>query len=181
MTTDAVHPRAEPDEMNRLPVTEREVLEQFLDFYRTVFARKAEGLTAEQLGQTTSASNLTLAGLVKHMASVEDTWFTFRLADNPVPEPWASGDWDLDEDWEMTSALKDSPQELLNLFDEACDRSRTVVAGLPSLDAEMPPEQSGERGPSNLRWIMVHMIEEYARHTGHADFLRESIDGQTGD
>lgn len=181
MTNDLVQPRPEPGDPNQRPQGEREGLEQFLDFYRTVLARKAEGLNADQLCRTTSSSNLTLGGLVKHMALVEDSWFTVRLAGQPEPKPWASADWDLDPDWEMTSARDDSPHDLLALFDEACDRSRAIVAATPSLDAEMPPEQCGERGPSNLRWIMLHMIEEYARHTGHADFIRESIDGQTGD
>ncbi len=167
--------------MNRLPGNEEVVLQDFLDFYRTVMARKAEGLTAEELHRTTSASSLTLAGLVKHMALVEDSWFTIRFANQPVPDPWGDADWDLDQDWEMTTALEDSPQELLALFDLACDRSRAVVAAAPSLDSEMPADQLGQGGPTNLRWIMVHMIEEYARHTGHADFLREAIDGQTGD
>lgn len=181
MANDSVTPRPVPAGMNRLPGTEREVLEKFLDFYRTVLARKAEGLSAEQLRRTTSASDLTLAGLVKHMALVEDSWFTIRFADQPVPDPWGDAERDHDQDWEMTSALDDSPQDLLDLFDTACDRSRAVVAATSSLDAEMPPEQAGSRGATNLRWIMVHMIEEYARHTGHADYLRESIDGQTGD
>ena len=181
MANDPVTPRPVPAEMNRAPGTEREVLQEFLDFYRTVLARKAEGLTAEQLRRTTSASNLTLAGLIKHMALVEDSWFTIRFADQPITDPWGDADWDLDQDWEMTTALDDSPQDLLNLFDIACDRSRAVVAATSSLDTEMPLEQAGPRGPTNLRWIMVHMIEEYARHTGHADFLRESINGQTGD
>ncbi|RLE26293.1 MAG: DinB family protein [Actinobacteria bacterium] len=170
-----------PPEMNRTPQGETEVLVEFLDFYRAVIARKAEGLIAEELRRTTASSSLTLAGLVKHMALVEDSWFTVRLANHAIPEPWVSANWDEDEDWELTSALEDSPQELLSLFDEACDRSRAVVAAQPSLDTEMPPDQSGDRGPSNLRWIMVHMIEEYARHAGHADFLREAIDGKTGD
>jgi len=181
MANDPVTPRPLPTEMNRAPRSEREVLLEFLDFYRTILARKAEGLSAEQLRRTTSASNLTLAGLVKHMALVEDSWFTTRFANQPVPDPWGDADWDHDRDWEMTTALNDSPQELLDLFDLACSRSRAVIAATSSLDAEMPAEQAGPRGPTNLRWVVVHMIEEYARHTGHADFLRESIDGHTGD
>jgi uncharacterized damage-inducible protein DinB len=181
MMKDHVTPRPEPADMNRLPSTELVALNEFLDFYRTVLARKAEGLTAEQLRRTTSASNLTLGGLIKHMALVEDSWFTIRFADQPAPEPWASASWEVDADWELTSAANDSPEELLALYDSACARSRAVVAATTSLDAPMPSENLGKGGPCNLRWIMVHMIEEYARHTGHADFLRESIDGQIGD
>jgi uncharacterized damage-inducible protein DinB len=181
MTNDAVNPRALPTEMNRQPETEDDVLEEFLDFYRDVFARKAEGLSSEQLARTTAASNLTLGGLVKHMAVVEDGWFTARFSGLPEPEPWASAPWDDDPDWELTSAANDSPLELISLYDAACKRSRAVVAAASSLDQLLPSEQAGPRGPTNLRWVMVHMIEEYARHTGHADLLRESIDGQTGD
>lgn len=181
MTKDHLNPRPEPADMNRQPATELVALNEFLNFYRTVLARKAEGLTAEQLRRTTSASNLTLGGLIKHMALVEDSWFTIRFADQPAPEPWASASWEVDADWELTSAANDSPEELLALYDSACARSRAVVAATTSLDAPMPSENLGKGGPCNLRWIMVHMIEEYARHTGHADFLRESIDGQIGD
>ena len=121
-----------------------------------------------------------LGGLLKHMAIVEDGWFTECLLGDDLPEPWASVDWDADRDWEWHSAADDSPEELGTLFGAACERSRAAAARHDSLDARsVRPGSNGE--PFSLRWIFVHMIEEYARHVGHADLLRESIDGQVGD
>ena len=163
-----------------LPESERQVLVEFLDFYRAVLVRKAEGLTSDDLNRTTSASNLTLGGLVKHMALVEDIWFVERFSGEAMPEPWASAPFDDDADWELTSAADDPPVELLALFDEACARSRAIIDAADSLDevTSLPADDPGRR--RNLRWILVHMIEEYARHAGHADFLREEIDGRVG-
>jgi len=156
---------------------------QFLDVQRLEFHRRAWGLTDEQLRMTTSSSSLTLGALVKHMALVESSWFEDSFLGDGSREPWASAPWDEDRDWEITTAAHDSGEELFTLFGEACVRSREVVAaaiatgdGLDQLSAR--PTNDGAHW--NLRWIMVHMIEEYARHLGHADFLRESIDGVTG-
>ena len=161
--------------------TERQALIEFLEFYRAVLLRKAAGLDSSQLNRTTSASNLTLGALVKHMALVEDSWFTYRLAGQDPPEPWASADFDADPDWEITTASQDSPAELLALFNAACDRSRAILDAIDSLDAvTVMPKDEPDR-IRNLRWVLVHMIEEYARHAGHADFLRESIDGVVGE
>ena len=168
------HPSGTPEE-------ERHALVEFLDFYRVVLLRKAEGLTSEQLNRTTGASELTLGGLIKHMAAVEDSWFTDRLAGAGDPEPWASAPWEEDQDWEFHSAADDSPAELRALFDAACQRSREVVDATPSLEA-LTLLPVGEPAKSrNLRWILIHMIEEYARHVGHADLLREAIDGRVDD
>src|SRR5262245_61177169 len=99
--------------------------------------------------------------------------------------PFDTVDWDADRDWEWHSAKDDSPEELRRLFDGAVRRSDTVLdaalasgAGLDSESARTSPRE-GE-GPFSLRWILLHMIEEYARHNGHADLIRQSIDGQTG-
>ena len=157
------------------------MLTEFLDFQRAVLARKAEGLSRVQLAHTTASSDLTLGGLIKHMAMVEDIWFTARFAGRPSSEPWASAPWDEDRDWELTSAADDEPSELFALFDAACARSRSIVASAESLAAvSAQPPDSGHQA-RNLRWILVHMIEEYARHVGHADLLRQDIDGQIGD
>lgn len=151
----------------------------FLDLYRATLIRKAAGLTQEQLSQPLAPSTLTLGGLLKHMAIVEDDWFTSDMAGDDLPEPWASVDWDADRDWELNSAKEDSPEELLALFQAACGRSRAVLESCDSLDQRsIKPDRKGHH--YTLRWILVHMIEEYARHCGHADFLREAIDGQRG-
>lgn len=169
-----------PDYPDRSPATEHQTLTEFLDYYRGVLARKADGLTQEELARTAAASFLTLGGLIKHMALVEDAWLTERFAGGGLPEPWKSADFETDHDWEFHSAVDDPPAYLMGLFDQACARSRRVVADAESLDTEAARTRD-DGVVWNLRWIMVHMIEEYARHCGHADLLRESIDGSTED
>lgn len=168
------HPSGTPDD-------EKHALVEFLDFYRTVLLRKAEGLTSEELNRTVAASELTLGGLVKHMAAVEDGWFTDRLAGAGDPEPWASAPWEEDQDWEFHSAAGDSPADLRALFDAACARSNEIIEATPSLDSLTLMPAGKPSKSRNLRWILIHMIEEYARHVGHADLLREAIDGQVDD
>lgn len=155
------------------------MLVEFLDFYRTVLLRKACGLTPAQLDVSIAPSTLTIGALVRHMTFVEDHWFDSIFAGRAVREPWASADWDADRDWEMTSASGMTFGDIRTDFDEACERSRSHVAGAASLDDVANGGDLTDR-PS-LRWILIHMIEEYARHCGHADLLRESIDGRLGD
>lgn len=170
------HGRWEPD----FDADERTMLTGFLDYHRATLRWKASGLTPEQMNQRVAASDLTLAGLLKHLALVEDSWFTFRFAGRPEPEPWAGVDWDTDPDWEMRTAADDPPEALLALYDEACARSRAVIDAAGSLDQTQAWE--GWQGrPLTLRWVLLHMIEETARHNGHADLLREAIDGVTGE
>jgi len=158
---------------------ERAMLVSFLELYRTTLIRKAAGLTQEELARPLPPSTLTLGGLLKHMAVVEDDWFTSDMAGGDLPEPWASVDWDADRDWEHNSAKHDTPEELLALFEVAVARSRVVTEACDSLDQRsVKTDPNGDH--FTLRWILVHMIEEYARHCGHADFLREAIDGQRG-
>jgi uncharacterized damage-inducible protein DinB len=158
---------------------ERELLEGFLDGYRTVLLRKAAGLGQGELSTPLAPSDMTLGGLLKHMAYVEDNWFTQVMLGEPPPEPWASVDWDADHDWEWHTAADDAPDALANLYETAVDRSRAVARRFERLDALAA--RPSRDGTASLRWIYVHMIEEYARHCGHADVIRESIDGATGD
>lgn len=158
---------------------ERHTLVMFLDYYRSVLARKAAGLDAESLQLRLGPSQLTLGGLLKHMALVEDSWFTHRFLGGEPPEPWATVDWEATPDWELESAVDDRPDELIALFDAAVDRSRAAVSDAHDLDALAARQSHGAN--TSLRWILVHLIEEYARHCGHADLLREAIDGSTGD
>ena len=158
---------------------ERTMLTEFLDFYRRVLLRKASGLTPDQLDATIAPSTLTIGALVRHMTFVEDHWFDVTFAGLAAREPWASADWDADRDWEMTSASGMTFCDLRTDFDEACERSRSRVAGASSLDDLA--NCAGMTDRPSLRWILIHMIEEYARHCGHADLLRESIDGRPGD
>jgi uncharacterized damage-inducible protein DinB len=161
---------------------ETEMLTGFLDYHRATLLMKVEGLTQAQLAQTTARSELTLAGLVKHMALVEDSWFTERFAGRPMPAPFDDVDWDADRDWELHTAVDDDPAWLVQRYEEACARSREVVAAAPSLDeVALAGRRRSDDAPFTLRWILCHMIEETARHNGHADLLRESIDGVTGE
>ena len=162
---------------------EVETLLGFLDFQRATLGWRTSGLDRHGLAATVAASTMTLGGLLKHMAWVEDYWFSCRLHGNEPDSAWAGVDWDADHDWEWHSAADDEPDALRALWEDASNRSRALTAtaldvgGLDQLAAT--PWANGE-SPS-LRWIVVHMIEEYARHNGHADLLRESVDGQTGE
>lgn len=130
---------------------------------------------------------MTLAGLLKHMAYVEDHWFSGFWLDLPKMSPWAEVDWVATPDWEWESALLDTPQDVRRQWNTSVARSRTVVVRAVSVPGHPDPLgvlakrswPNGER-PS-LRWILLHMIEEYARHNGHADLLREAVDGRTGE
>jgi uncharacterized damage-inducible protein DinB len=156
------------------------MLTQFLDYHRATLVQKVSGLDRGQLATRLEPSALTLAGLVKHMALVEDGWFGRVLLGREHVEPWASVDWDAEPDWEFHTAVDDEPEDLLALYADACQRSRVAVADVGDLDrVAARPSRSGES--FNLRWIMLHMIEETARHNGHADLIRENIDGATGE
>jgi uncharacterized damage-inducible protein DinB len=167
-----------------LAASETETLLGYLNYHRQTLRMKTEGLDQEQLARALAPSTLTLGGLLKHMALVEDNWFSVVLLGNAQAEPWASADWDADRDWEFHTARDDSPEELHRLFDEtvaASDQTLREVIAEDGLDRLSVRESKRHGGKFSLRWIIVHMIEEYARHNGHADLIRESIDGQTGE
>lgn len=159
---------------------ERAQILGFLDYHRETLLLKTADLSAEQLSQTLPPSSMTLGGLVKHLAYVEDNWLSEVLHGNDGAEPWRSADWEADADWEWHSAADDDPDELRGLFRETVERSRAYVDGvaLETLSAR-PDRRTGES--FNLRWILLHLVEEYARHNGHADLLREAVDGVTGE
>ncbi|MEV7326764.1 DinB family protein [Micromonospora sp. NPDC093244] len=152
---------------------ERAVLDSFLDFHRGVVLRKVRGLSDADARRRLVPSATTLAGLVKHLTMVERNWFPTLLA----PE---AGDVYLtateDEVAHFTIGEEDTVAALVEAYERACDRSREVVARF-DLDHVVPHPQLGE---VSVRWILVHMIEETARHAGHADILRELTDGSTG-
>jgi uncharacterized damage-inducible protein DinB len=155
----------------------------FLDYQRSTFAWKCDGLDAAGLSATVGASSMTLGGMRKHLALVEEAWFYRRLGGNSPAPPWDAVDWDADPDWDWHSAADDTPEELTALWQGAVDRSRSIVASaLAKGDLGQLAQWSDNTGRSpSLRWILVHMIEEYARHNGHADLIRESVDGSTGE
>lgn len=162
---------------------EVETLLGFLDFHRQTFEWKCAGLDTEGLTTTVGRSTMTLGGLMKHLALVEDYWFSERLHDRDEGAPWNTVDWDADPDWEWRSAADDSPDELRALWREAVARSRAAVDdALADGGLDRLADRPSRRGtPTNLRFVVVHMIEEYARHNGHADLLREQVDGSTGE
>jgi len=162
---------------------EVETLRGFLDFYRDVLRRKAEGLAAADLDRSLPPSTMTLGGMLKHLALVEETWVSYRLAGREPSEPWASAPWDDDEDWDWHSATADDPAGLRELHDRTVLEVDAILdelcAGPEGLDRLSVREVRG--GRVNVRWVLVHLLEEYARHAGHADLLREAVDGATGD
>ena len=156
----------------------------FLDYHRNTLRWKTEGLTQAQQATRLEPSTLTLGGLLKHMALVEDNWFSVVLLGNEDAEPWQGLDWDADPNWEFRTAADDSPDELRRLLDqaiEASDANIRQVLDADGLDGLSVRESRHTEGRFSLRWILLHMIEEYARHNGHADLIRESIDGSTGE
>jgi uncharacterized damage-inducible protein DinB len=157
---------------------ERTTIIEMLDFYRATMVTKCEGLEQSQLGQTLPPSTMTLAGLIKHSAMVEDMWITVRFAGHPLPEPWASAPIDEDDDWEWHSAPDDSFEYLRDLYAAASARTDAAIKDVP-LDT-LAPAPDAQGNPFNLRWTLLHIIEETARHSGHADLIRESIDGAVG-
>jgi uncharacterized damage-inducible protein DinB len=169
-------PLTEPD----VAPSERQGLEEFLEYFRQVLRRKAEGLSADDLCRTVASSTLTIGGIIKHLTLVEGSWFVEVLQGRDLGEPWASVDWTAEPDWDFDSAAGSSADELLAAHERSCALSREILAEVDDLDTlSVRGDSNGVR--FNVRWILVHLIEEYARHAGHADLLREAIDGTTGD
>jgi hypothetical protein len=163
--------------------TEVEQLTGALDRLRTTFRWKADDLTVTGLQARFGASSLTLGGLLKHLAMVEDYIFTVKLRGEPLGAPWDDLGSDGSDDWEFTSAAKDSPDQLYALWDGAVERSRARL-GTALADGGLGQlvHVSGPDGRhASLRRLVCDLIEEYGRHTGHADLLREAVDGQTGE
>jgi uncharacterized damage-inducible protein DinB len=173
------HGRPEPP----LAADETATLLGFLDYQRATMAWKCSGLDAAGLNATTAASTMTLGGMLKHLANVEDYWCS-RWLHGRDPQPmWEAADWDADPDWDWHPAAEDTPEQLRALWQDSVVRSRALVAeALADGGLGRPARRTWPDGRTpSLRWILVHLIEEYARHNGHADLLRESIDGSTGE
>jgi uncharacterized damage-inducible protein DinB len=159
-------------------------LRAFLDYHRGTLRWKCAGLTQEQLAMTLPPTDMTLGGLVKHLALVESDWLEDVFAGGTTMSPFDVVDWDADSEWEWRTARDDTPEELFALFDEAVRRADEVIdAALADggLAAESQKADSREGTPFSLRRIIIHLIEEYARHNGHADLIRQHIDGATGE
>jgi uncharacterized damage-inducible protein DinB len=151
---------------------ERTMLNAWLDYHRATLEEKCKGLSDDQLRlRSVPPSQLSLLGLVRHMAEVENNWFRFWLGgDGPVAR------YEGDEDFEVEAA---DVADAFEYWRSECQNARDVVARFASLDDVGAGQELG--AGISVRWTLVHMIEEYARHNGHADLLRELIDGTTGD
>jgi len=172
-------------ELHEPPVAGDEVstLVGSLERQRRTFAWKCGGLDADGLRATVGASTMTLGGLLKHLALIEDHYFTHKLHGRPLPEVWAGADWDADPDWEWHSSADDDPADLRDLWEGAVARSRVALEEAlerGGLDQRLTAGWPEQEAPS-LRRVLADLVEEYARHTGHADVLRESVDGLVGE
>ncbi len=170
-------PEVQRDEPRR-QTGERQALEQWLDYHRATLLTKCAGLTAEQLKErAVPPSSLSLLGLVRHMIEVERWWFRVHVAGEEVGMPYWTRE-DPDGDFNGV-ADADAEADLLGYHQEL-ERARGAVRDT-GLDDIVRKRGGDPREDPNVRWIYLHMIEEYARHNGHADLLRERIDGATGD
>ncbi|MGH3407111.1 MAG: DinB family protein [Streptosporangiaceae bacterium] len=156
--------------------TEREMLAAFLDYQRATLAMKCDGLTDDQLRQQSSPpSTLSLLALVRHMAEVERAWFRRVFDDNDAPMVWSDQPMDFQAAYDASAA---SGQEAFAAWEAEAENSRRIVRDAESLDlAGYQPRWEEE---VSLRMVLVHVLLEYGRHNGHADFLREGVDGTVG-
>jgi Protein of unknown function (DUF664) len=163
--------------------TEAEHLVGALDRLRATFRWKADDLDAAGLQTRVGASSLTLGGLLKHLARVEEQMFSTKLSGAPTGEPWDSADWGSDPDWDFTSAVDDTPEQLYALWDTTVERSRARLdAALEAGGLDHLVHLTFADGSRvSLRRLVCDLIEEYGRHTGHADLLREAVDGRVGE
>jgi uncharacterized damage-inducible protein DinB len=171
-----VDPEDDPRSQGAVLGDERATLLDYLRSYRLTLEMKCAGLTAEQLAmRSVPPSNLSLLGLVRHLAEVEQSWFRRCMADQAVPYLYRTAE---DRDAAFTGAVADDDvvADAWARWREEVSNAEELVAAAASLDlVSLDPDE-----PINLREVLVHMIEEYARHCGHADLLRECIDGATG-
>jgi hypothetical protein len=154
-----------------------------LDRQRTTFRWKADGLDTDGLNVSIGASSLTIGGLIKHLTRVEDVHFTWDVSGSAPSAPWRSVDWDATPDWDFQSAAADTPEELYAGYDAAVARSRQILTDrLAQGDLEQPIAMGERAGVAfSLGRLVADMLEEYGRHTGHADLLREAVDGRVGE
>lgn len=163
--------------------TELEHLLGMLERLRWTFRWKAAGLDAGGLNTRLGPSALTLGGLLKHLASVETLNFTWEAFRADPGEPWRSADWSNGNEWVFTSAADDSPEQLYALYDEAVAANRQRIADAIATEGiDQLTEAADDTGNhASLRRFVCDLIEEYGRHTGHADLLRENVDGLVGE
>ena len=156
-----------------LRADERANLEQFLERHRTGVRKALDGLSeADAAARLLPYTDMTIGGIVKHLAQMEDLWFSWKFAGADWPSPWPHGE---REEWAWASAGADTVAELAALYDAACERSRAVTAG--RLLDEPAASASFGKGPASLRWILVQMTVETAQHQGHLDLMLDVLKG----
>jgi hypothetical protein len=154
---------------------ERELLVAFLAFQRATFRMKCDDLTAEQMRmRAVPPSTMSLLGLVRHLSEVERNWLRRGIAGEDAPPIYFSQD---TPDGDFDNIDHAAPDEAFATWQRECDAADAIIAAHSLDDVDVRPEEEGD----SLRWVLVHLIEEYARHNGHADLLRERIDGTTGE
>ena len=163
--------------------TEVDTLIGSLERQRRTFRWKCADLDEAGLRATTAATTMALGGLLKHLALVESLYFSLSLLGRDPGTPWNAIDWDAEPGWEWRSAADDSPEELYALYDASVVRAReNLVEALADGDLGQPIAETWDDGHTpSIRRTLVDIIEEYARHTGHADLLREAVDGRVGE
>ena len=150
----------------------KELVEGFLDFLRATLLWKLDGLSDEDLRRSLVPSGWSLLGMVKHIAYVERSWFRKVFLGETVTFPWTEAD--PDADWRIEPG--ETTAQVLDLYRDECARARAIVAAASWDDLAVRADE-----PRSLGWILTHMVEETARHCGHADLVREQLDGATGE
>jgi uncharacterized damage-inducible protein DinB len=154
-----------------------EMLVSFVEFHRATLAFKCQGLTSEQAAmRAVPPSTMSLLGMVRHLTDVEKNWFIGRFLGETPQDLYRTAE---DSDAAFNDLEGADLEESLRRWNEACDRSREIVAGTGSLDQLSVGTRRGNQHVT-MRWMLFHLVEEYARHNGHADLLREAIDGTVG-
>ena len=160
---------------------ERQMLLAFLNYQRAVFERKC-GAVADPNGRlTVQPSDLSVGGLVKHLAFVESYWSSYIVAGEDPQPPWADAPWDDDPDWELTSGASDSMVDNIELYRASRTAADAIYDRVKLDDLTARSTSADDADLASVRWVLLHLIEEYARHNGHADYLCQAIDGATGD
>ncbi len=164
-------PRVDPD----LLAGESDALAQYVDYHRATLLLKCAGLSADQLRtRAVPPSSLSLLGLLRHLTEVERSWFHRALAGQEAPPVYYS---EADPDGDLDDLDSVPVDQVYAAYHAAVAEARAIYAGFGSPD----DLSRGPRAPRTLRWVMLHLVEEYARHNGHADLLREAIDGDRGE
>ena len=157
------------------PATERTGLSERLDEERRAIVAQARDLSADEIhARPLAATDLSIGRIVKHLAFTEDLWFQHKLLGQDLPEPWRSIDPTLAHDWSFRSADLDCFEEIVDLYEQACHRSREATHACASMETLAVHPSFGKK-PVNLRWLVAHMIDETSRHSGHIDLIRDAL------